>query len=469
MDVVRKAFVACVLVLSTVLVPSMLSEGTQEPPVVLSESYMVRIIDAYAVTDVERVLYNPGESSIDHTFRFVIPEGALISNFSIKVRGVTYYADVLEREEAEREYQEAVSEGRNAGLVAAVGSQTFAYKVSLTAKEEMTATIRYEQVLLKANGWHTYWLPIVNGTEPYEVGSLHVDIYVDSATEIKEMKTDGYDEDLSIVGPTSDKARISLDAKDLTPDDDLEVRWRSIGAQEEGKMYFGEKDGMGYFVHVFDPDIDIFGDARVPKDFIFILDKSGSMGDLKFSQATTALHHIYGGLAGDDRFSFVEFNGHSYVYSPKLKRANEENVKDVKAHIDRLSSGGSTNIHAGVIDALDIFKEAGDTVPIIVLLSDGRANTGLYHRSTFRQDVMQKNTVDSSIYCIALGNGADWTFLEALALENDGRAIWVLEHEDVVTEISDFVDSFSSPLLAQLSFDYGPMVTDVHPSRVAAH
>ena len=77
--------------------------------------------------------------------------------------------------------------------------------------------------------------------------------------------------------------------------------------------------------------------------------------------------------------------------------------------------------------------------------------------------------MDASIYGIALGDGADWTFIEALSLENDGRAIWVHENEDVVEVISEFVRSFSSPLLADLSFDYGPWVTDVHPSQVSAH
>ncbi|MCK5253837.1 MAG: VWA domain-containing protein, partial [Thermoplasmata archaeon] len=469
MDVVRKLFVACVLVLSTVLVPSTLSEETSDAPDVLSERYTVEIMDAYAVTDVERVLYNPSNKAIDHTFMFNIPRDAMISNFSIEVENLIYYADVLDKEVAKEKYQKAVDEGRNAGLVASLGNQTFAYKVSIRASEEMTATIRYEQVLLKVNGWHTYGLPLVSGSDPYEVGTFDVDITIDSPSDIDEIKTKGYDDTLRTSVPESDRARVTLTGKDFTADDDLEVRWRTIGGASEGKMYFGKFDGMGYFVHIFDPDPVNFGDDRVSKDFIFILDKSGSMRNVKFDQATTALDHIYGSLIKDDRFSFVWFNGDSSIYSNKLLRANRENVDDVRNYIDDLAAGGSTNIHAGVIDALDIFKAAGDTVPIVVLLTDGKANTGLYERSSFREDVRTMNTVDASIYCIALGNRAEWTFVEALALENDGRAIWVLEHEDVVTEISDFVRSFSSPLLAQLSFDYGPSVVDVHPSQVPAH
>jgi hypothetical protein len=43
------------------------------------------------------------------------------------------------------------------------------------------------------------------------------------------------------------------------------------------------------------------------------------------------------------------------------------------------------------------------------------------------------------------------------------------EDDDVVNSITEFVRSFSSPLLANLEFDYGDAVADVHPRDVPAH
>ncbi len=471
MLVARKILVVCVLVMSAVLVPATTTISVEQGATVqvLSETYTAYVLDAYAVTDVERVLYNADQEPTDHVFVFTIPRDALISNFSLEVDGVTYYADVLGKEEAEERYQQAVDEGRNAGLVSALGDQRFSYKVSLQAFERMTATIRYEQVLLKENGWYTYHLPMVSRGGGYVVGDLEVDMTIDSPSPIDELETSGYEGSLTSSIPEATRGRVTMSAVDTVPGEDIEVRWRTAPTAPEGKMYFGEFEGMGYFVHVFDPDPAAFGEGRVAKDFVFVLDTSGSMRGTKFEQAQDALKHIYGSLSKEDRFSFVHFSGTSQKYSESLIRAKPDAVSDVKVHIQHLSASGSTNIHSGVVDALDIFKSAGDTVPVIVLLTDGNANTGLYHRSTFRDDVKERNTVDASIFSIALGNRADWAFVEALAMENDGRAIWVLENEDVVSRISDFVRSFSSPLLARLSFDYGPLVTDVHPSQVPAH
>jgi len=234
----------------------------------------------------------------------------------------------------------------------------------------------------------------------------------------------------------------------------------------EGTMVFGEKDGAGYFVHVFDPDLE---GTRVPKDFVFVLDNSGSMGGTKLAQAKEALTSIYGRLYREDRFSFVRFSTIAINWKDNLVKANDNNKEDVLDHISDIVVEGGTNIHEGVIAALDIFKNDGDAVPVIVLLTDGKANVGLYDRSEFRKDVALKNTVDASIFCIALGNSADWPFLEALALENNGKAIWVKEDVDPKDSIKDFTKSFSTPLVADLSFDYGSDVTDVYPTSFPAH
>ncbi|NOQ53524.1 MAG: VWA domain-containing protein [Thermoplasmata archaeon] len=475
MSDVRNAALVCLLLITSVLTSASVVLADEEDgatlgtyPITVFEGYDVAILDAYAVTEVTRVMENPGDEAMNHTFAFRIPEGALISNFSIKVDGVTYFADVMEKEEAEEAYQQAVSAGNNAGLIASVGDQLFEYKVSFAPRELLVATLRYEQVLLKQNGWHEYYLPF--DTEGYvdNFQEFEVSIDIEAPMDIEEFNSSGYDgssEEL-VSGPA---AHWSVGLVDVIPSDDVVLRWRTGGGPLTGVMYYGELDGSGYFLHVFDPDPSHFADSGLGMDFLFVLDRSGSMIGTKFDQSKEALYHIYGTLSSGDRFSLVHFDSVAVEYSSSLLPVNGTSVNSVLGYIQDLGIGGSTDIHSGVMAGMDIFKADGNAVPVMVLLTDGRANTGLYHRSSFREDVKAKNTVDAAIYTIALGNDADWTFLEALALENHGRAIWVMEDDDIVSTISDFVASFSSPLVSGLRFDYGPNAVDVHPSEVRAH
>ncbi len=461
--------VALYMVIATVAPMTVLAEGSSgdtTQPYVVYQGYDVEIQGAYAVTQVTRVIENPSDESIAYSFVFSIPEEALISNFSILIDGKTYYADVLEKEDAQERYNESVEEGRDSGLVSSRGTNTFAYSVSLSPRETVRSTLRFEQMLLKENGWYRYELFMAGSTGSPKVDILVVDVEITSTSEINEVRTEGYDGKLDVAGPEGVTASVRMLREDVSPSEDLAVEWSTGGGPMEGTLLFGEKDGAGYFVHVFDPDLE---GARVPKDFVFILDISGSMGGTKIRQAKEALGSIYGGLHSKDRFSFVTFNNRATIWKDHLVKANDANKDDMKAYIERLGDGGGTNIHSGVVGALDIFKNEGDTVPIIVLLTDGRANVGLYDRSEFRKDVAQNNTVDASIFCIAFGNGADWTFLEALALENNGKAIWVKEDENSQEVIKDFIRSFSTPLVADLSFEYGDGVTDVYPTTFPAH
>ena len=445
------------------------SEEVRTIPIVVFEGYDVDILDAYAVTETIRILENPNEEPMNYTFEFSIPDGALISNFSIEVDGETYYADVLEKEEAQEQYNESVQAGNTAGLVASSGDSDFEYSVSFAPGERITATLRYEQMLLKTKGWHEYVLPFDASSYVDEVGDLIIYVDIEAPEEIISFLREGYSDLVTDTNVITNTAYFEVRAEDIIPDEDLVVRWRTGGGSPAGVMYFGEWDGEGYFLHVYDPDPSGLGDERLGKDFVFVVDKSGSMGGTKFEQSKAALEHIYSSLIPEDRFSLVEFNTQSNTYSDVLISADEVAIEKVLAYIMALDSGGGTDIHEGLMEGLDIFKADDGSVPVLVLLTDGRANSGLFHRSDFRKDVLEKNTVDAPIFSIALGNGADWEFVEALSLENDGKAIWVGEDEDVVSAISDFVDTFSTPLVSNLRFDYGPGVYDVHPSRVRAH
>ena len=56
--------------------------------------------NGYAITTVEEKLTNPHNTATDDEFRFLIPDSAFISGFSLFIDGVEYEADVLPKKEA---------------------------------------------------------------------------------------------------------------------------------------------------------------------------------------------------------------------------------------------------------------------------------------------------------------------------------------------------------------------------------
>ena len=380
----QSALCVCLLLIVSSLAGSFFaiaeSTGPEEfrtTPVVVFEGLDVDILDDYAVTETIRILENPNEEPMNHTFEFSIPEGALISNFSIEVEEEVYYADVLEKELAQEKYNESVQAGNTAGLVASSDDETFEYSVSFAPGERITATLTYEQMLLKTMGWHEYVLPFDQSSYVDQVGAFMINVQVEAPEEIQEFLHTGYTSLVADEDVVSNNAFVSVRAEDIIPDADLVVRWRTGGGSPAGVMYFGEWDGESYFLHVYDPDPSGLGEEQLGKDFVFVVDRSGSMGGIKFDQSKEAMEYIYSGLIPEDRFSLVEFNSRATVYSDNLIPVNETSVSKVLAYIRSLQSGGGTDIHEGLMEGLDIFKADDGSVPVVVLLTDGRANSGL--------------------------------------------------------------------------------------------
>ena len=121
---------------------------------------------------------------------------------------------------------------------------------------------------------------------------------------------------------------------------------------------------------------------NVGQNAVLVRDRSGSMDGQKAQDASAASLDLVAELANPVnkdgfRVAIVDFSGTSQVAN-ELTKATELNTK-----VTPLSPGGSTNITAGLEDALRIITtaEQGDDHiqylrPVVLLFSDGCHNGG---------------------------------------------------------------------------------------------
>ena len=72
---------------------------------------------SYATTLVTSEVYNPETRAREIFLTVILPDTAFISRFAIEMGGQLFVAYVREKENAWKEYQEAVSQGKTAGKV----------------------------------------------------------------------------------------------------------------------------------------------------------------------------------------------------------------------------------------------------------------------------------------------------------------------------------------------------------------
>jgi len=444
------------------------SEAAEESGGVVYEGMevVVRIADHYAVTSINATFFNPGEEPQEVSFSIKVPEDAYLTNLTLKIDNRTYYAKVVARDEAERTYQEAVEEGLTATQVKGTSDpRHFVVDLNLKGGERARVILRYEQVLWKVLGRYDYRLKLSDIEEYPQFRYAAATIHVRSSHDILSLEESP--EGVPLQERWAGPGEVFLHYSTETPSsqDVIALTYTTSSPPINGSLYTYQDSTGGYFMHVFSPTVEELG-GYMPKDIVFVLDRSGSMSGEKIEQLHDAFDEIVHQLHSEDRFNIVYFNNQINVYSEEIVPATRENKDDASSFIYSVGAGGSTDINEALLTALQMFSEREEAIPLIVFLTDGLPTTGVTSTTEIRENVRCYNEVQVSIYSIAFGGDADFEFLKALSLENYGFALRIEPGADASGELEDFYDRLSTPLLRDLTFRYSEGCYDVLPTYV---
>ncbi len=410
--------------------------------------------NGYAITTVEEKLTNPHDAATDDEFRFLIPDSAFISGFSLFIDGIEYKADVLPKKEAQERFDEAVSKGRTAGILKAKKRNIFSYSLSFAPHQSITVRMTYEQPVKKMLGEYEYVLSLRETDVAHTVPDLSVNITVASVNRITSLETPGF-EDANTKYLSATKARVTYSAGRL-PDSDLRVVFTTDSTPLNGEMLFYETGGQGYLMHVFSPSVEDLGTTALAKEIIFVIDKSGSMRGSKIAQVKTVFTGIIADLPPDDYFNVIFFDRQSIIFNSTLMEANAQTKADAANFVAALDAEGGTNINEALLNALSMFKPDTGRVPIIVFLTDGEPTDGVTSPYAIRENVKAANGAKASIFTIAFGieDEKNYDFLRALSLENYGVAERFYPDKDAETRMNTFYKTVSTPVITGMDFSY---------------
>ena len=416
--------------------------------------------NGYAITTVEEKLTNPHNTATDDEFRFLIPDSAFISGFSIIIDGVEYEADVLPKKEADERFEAAVSEGRTAGVLKTKKENIFSYSLSFKPHQSIIIRLTYEQPVKKTLGEYEYALSLRETDMAHSVPDLSVNITVTSVNRIISLETPGF-EGAGTKYISSTEALVTYNAKAL-PDQDLRIVFTTDSTSLSGEMLFYETGGQGYLMHIFSPSVEDLGTTALDKEIIFVIDKSGSMSGSKIAQVQRVFAGIIADLPPDDHFNVIFFDRQSVIFSDTLMEANTQTKAGAANFVNALGADGGTNINEALLTALGMFKPDSERVPIIVFLTDGEPTEGVTSPYAIRDNVKAANRAGASIFTIAFGieDEANYDFLRALSLENCGVAEQFHPGKNAESEMNTFYKTISTPVITDMDFVY-PHASDI--------
>jgi Ca-activated chloride channel homolog len=424
----------------------------------------VAINNQVAVTKVDQVFYNPNDYTVEGTYTFPLPAGAVVTDFKLWVDGQAVEGKVLDANAARDQYEQIVRQLRDPALLEYAGRGAVMARIYPIAPQgERRIQLEYSQVLTAEQGLVEYRYPL--NTEKFSqqpLESVTVDVNILSDSPIGSVYSPTHTILVDKTNPK--KVEVGYEASNLTPDSDF-LLYYTIDTEEGVHLLsfinpLDVNDPDGFFLMLLTPPA-LEQSEGIAKDVILVLDHSGSMEGEKFRQAQSAAHFILKHLNPSDHFNLVSFSTNVETFAPAMQAG--ENATLGEAWIDQVSPGGSTDINSALLQAISISDSSRPTY--VIFLTDGLPTHGETKTQTITDNVAEAIKPNMRLFSFGVGYDVDTTLLDTLSLDHHGSTTYVTPGQSVDDVISGFYQKISTPALTDLKAQVvGATTYDLNPN-----
>uniref|UniRef100_A0A8P4GA79 Inter-alpha-trypsin inhibitor heavy chain H3 n=1 Tax=Dicentrarchus labrax TaxID=13489 RepID=A0A8P4GA79_DICLA len=348
--------------------------------------------------------------------------------------------------------------------------EKFSVSVNIAAKSNVTFILTYEELLQRKQGQYEILTRIkpkqavqefqivTNIYEPQGISYVdaHATFLSNELLPLVEKTVTDNKAHISF-SPTLEQQRKCASCDETLIDGDFIIKYDVNRVAGLGDIQIVN----GYFVHFFAPP-DL---PRVPKNVVFVIDRSGSMSGRKMVQTREALLAILKDLHEEDYFALIQFDDRIDSWQKSLTKATKENVDQAMIYVQQINYRGGTNINQAVLTGVEMLlkdrrekKLPERSVDMIILLTDGMPNSGekatCSHLPRIQENVRSAIRGNMSLFCLGFGNDVDYSFLDVMSKQNKGLARRIFEGSDATLQLQGFYDEVSSPLLSDVDMRY---------------
>ena len=226
-------------------------------------------------------------------------------------------------------------------------------------------------------------------------------------------------------------------------------------------MLLFEDGEQKYFVAMIEPPKRVTA-AQVPaRDYVFVLDVSGSMNGFPLDVAKTLMRNLLGSLRPDDTFNVLLFAGASSAYSNAPVGATEVNIAQAIHFVDRQEGGGATELLPALERALAL-PGGAEVSRSIVVVTDGYVDV---EAETFA--LIRRNLGKANLFAFGIGSSVNRHLIEGMARAGQGEPFVVTDANQGPARAEELRRYIESPVLtkAQLSAE-GIELYDVEPAGI---
>jgi Ca-activated chloride channel family protein len=200
----------------------------------------------------------------------------------------------------------------------------------------------------------------------------------------------------------------------------------------------------------------------LPREVVFIIDTSGSMGGNSIRQARSALKKAVKRLKSYDRFNIIEFNSVTNPMFSQPVTANTSNITNALHAIDELNAGGGTEMRPALKTALS-YPVNKQYIQQVVFLTDGAVGN---ENELFQ--IIYDELDDVRLFMVGIGSAPNSFFMRKAAQFGRGTFTYIGNINEVDKKMQDLFNRLETPVMRNLQIQWPEVAGDVevYPKRL---
>jgi Ca-activated chloride channel family protein len=443
----------------------------------------ISVAGVIADVKVRQIYRNEGSRPINASYVFPASTRAAVYSMRMQIGDEIIVAKIKEREQAKQEFEKAKEEGKSASLLEQQRPNVFSMSLAnIMPQEQVEIELRYTELLVPTDSVYEVVFPTVVGPRyaspqnpnqkqdgfvetPYQhqgqkpASALHLSAKIFAGVPIYDLSCPSHQ-----VFPkwwNNGNVQLSLDDSDpFQGNRDFVLRYRLGGDQITSGLLLFQGEQENFFLYMAQPPKRVEAADIPPREYIFVVDVSGSMDGFPLNTSKRLLRDLIGKLRPTDLFNVVLFAGDANVLSPQSLQANQQNIGRAIGLLEQQRGGGGTELLAAMQQAMSLPRAQGISRSV-VLVTDGyiSGEQGVF-------DHIRANLNQCNVFAFGIGTSVNRYLIEGVAKAGMGEPFIVTDEAEAENVAAKFREYIQTPVLTDIhvrslgfdTYDVNPVV-----------
>uniref|UniRef100_UPI000675F2D0 marine proteobacterial sortase target protein n=2 Tax=Nitrobacteraceae TaxID=41294 RepID=UPI000675F2D0 len=256
---------------------------------------------------------------------------------------------------------------------------------------------------------------------------------------------------------------ITLADGTVPADRDFELTWKPAAEKAPSVGLFRERIGDADYLLAFvtPPSAEQATQKPLPREVVFVIDNSGSMGGTSIVQAKASLLYALGRLQPNDRFNVIRFDDTMDVLFSTSVPADPAHLGEALGFVNGLQARGGTEMVPAMRTALTDKLADTNMVRQVVFLTDGAIGN---EQQLFETITAMRGR--SRVFMVGIGSAPNTYLMTRAAELGRGAFTHIGSVEQVEERMRGLFAKLENPAVTGLSVKFSDAKADVTPAII---